>query len=98
MSPTKAYNTSISGSVKITGPCTLQLVPLTLKNAPAKASIKLYANRQSDNAFSFPLSPSAVTGEFNNAAGPTFILTKDFVNATWTGLSFADFDKYDTII
>jgi hypothetical protein len=93
-SPSGLFTTKISGSVVINGPCTFQLNPLTLSAAPLDASIKIYATVQSNPAKAYPVNSDTLTGEYNNAQGPSFTLTDDWLDGDHIGVSFADFDRY----
>ena len=83
-------STTISGSMIIKSTCSLQLIQLTLKNAPASNKIQLYGF--GGPILSGPINDQILSGDYSNQDGPTFnFYPPNTSPSVPSGMSFADF-------
>jgi hypothetical protein len=90
-SPDNSLHTVISSNLKIVSMCSIQLVNLTLSDAPVSAQITLYGSTSTQ---SYPISATILSGNYTNEAGPVFTLldTSNFqVSPSSPGIAFSDF-------
>lgn len=90
-SPDNSLTTAITGKILILGPCQLQLVGLTLANAPITAGLQLYGQSATQ---SFPISSTTLSGSFSNQPGPVFTFSDTTVfqiSPQSPGIAWSDF-------